>query len=193
MRFLKNLQFFLLFPLAISQINQSDLDAQCTEARNNLIHRELRMGKVLSDFNKQIMNCSTSMANFRDLSLALDSFANMALLQSTVNNYETYENISTCNDINLKIILIDFEMRKVLSLQSTANRNLSTLNTEYLNMVTQASRTRSISSCVRNLITQTQRVYFEYGQYIGDFSVNYGNLFLTYFFKFLRLEISNLR
>lgn len=188
MKFLKNLQFFLLFPLAISQINQSDLDAQCTEARNNLIHRELRMGKVLSDFNKQIMNCSTSMANFRDLSLALDSFANMALLQSTVNNYETYENISTCNDINLKIILIDFEMRKVLSLQSTANRNLSTLNTEYLNMVTQASRTRSISSCVRNLITQTQRVYFEYGQYIGDFSVNYGNLFLTYFFQIFEVR-----
>lgn len=170
--------FFLLLTIQVasSQFHQSDFDAQCTEIRNNLIFKELRMGKVLRDLSSRIKSCSTSMANFRDLSAALDSFSTLANLQSTVNNYENYENISTCNDINFKIILFDFELRKFLNLQSVANRNLSTLNTEYLNMVTQASRTGSISSCVRNLITETQKVYFEFSQYIGLFSICYGEI-----------------
>lgn len=138
---------FLFFSFSSAQIpQQSEIDEQLTNSRDALIYKEKRIAKVLSDFYQQIVNCSNGLksnSQLKDLANSLDNLASLVQLQTTVNNFLPYENISTCADINFKITMLDFEQRKFQCVMSQVSKNISAIYGQYNNVVRQYSLTIS--------------------------------------------------
>lgn len=167
-------------------LHQSEINSKLSDACDGRIYQEKRISKALSDFSKQLQNCSSKLqsANVaKDVVTSLDNFDLLIQQLMTINNFQIYQNISDCGDINFKIIMLDFEQRKLICIRDKITFNTTLIYRQYnellnsyrlnLNSLVFLS---SNERMVWSVITQVSSVLSNYWKYLSILAVDTGNL-----------------
>lgn len=184
----KFLIFFIIsltFPNFSSShgLHQSEIDAALSSANEARIYIENRIAKIFSDYSKEIQNCSSSLKaqnSPRDVSTSLDNFQNLIQQISTIKNFEIYENISTCGDINRKISLLDFEGKKLIWIREKITANVTMTYKQHSEVVRAYQinlNSLGINSArVLKILNNLQNVLRVLWEYFSSLSLDIGNL-----------------
>ncbi len=170
----KCLVLFALFPFCASQsLSKEEIDASISSAIQGLIDKEAEYAKTLSDFAQEIKTCSKSLTSEKVVE-ALDNMASIIEQQSTLKSFSPYENISTCADINYKIMMIELDQEKLRLLISKAISNLTEINTHYTALYTASVLSPPIAACVSNIFQEVLTINNENGIYRSVLATNFG-------------------
>lgn len=140
--------FFALAAIASSQLNDVDtMDRQLSTLNSNNKNKELR---VIAMVKTQLSALNTAMSgtsSIAKLQSAINDTITLYNKLSTIDNFGAYENISTCNDINIRITTLEMEIRRYATLQVNYNLNASYVQTcvNYMTVYFAANRA-SVSS-----------------------------------------------
>jgi hypothetical protein len=192
--------FFLLIPINPTfshNFHQSEIDAKLSDFNDARIYFENRISKVFSDYSKRIQNCSNSLRNSQNspqnVLTALVNFQTLISQISTIKNFEVYENISTCGDINKKITILDFDQRKLSWICEKINFNVSLSYKQHsellrayqtnLNTLGYMSNNERMVAKILSDLPNVLKVLFEYSSKLAlDIAnLNYFNAILSAF------------
>lgn len=172
----------VLVELATSQYtDKAAMDGKMTSDRQGLIYREIYLSNLLGNLSASITNCSSVLKSqylSKDLVSALDSLNAMVKLQMTIKNFDPYVNVSTCGDIQYKIIMIEFDQQKLRRVMSDVYKNISLLPPLYSKVAVYSSQIvlTSYYASVRSIYLNSVAIITEYSKYIGLLSTSYTSL-----------------
>lgn len=179
----KLLIFLLFIKIASSQMDIAVMDARMTQNRQDLINRELSISYLFGNLSQLITNCTDNLtAQFlsRDLILELNNTNNIVKLQMTLKDFEAYNNISTCGDINYKMITIEFDQNYLLQVALQASRNISIFAAAYSRAFSCAGQiyfsSNSDYQTVVSIVRQSIAIVQAIQQLIGQIYRQHGNL-----------------
>lgn len=180
---LKLLIFLIvLIKLATSQYTEKEaMDSKMTSNRDALINKETYLSYVLGNLSESITNISAILKSeylSKDLVTSLDSLNSMVKLQMTIKNFEPYVNISTCGDINYKMIMIEFDQQSIMKVISNVQKNISLLPPLYSKVAIYSSQIvlTTYYSTVRAIYLKAVSMVTEYSKYISLLSTSYSNM-----------------
>lgn len=190
------IQILLTLNSSTFALFHSEIDEKLSDANSGRIYKENRIRKVLQDFSKQIQNCKSNVKNFRDVSNALENFNNLIQLLMTIDSFKAYENISTCGDLNYKIIKFDFDQRKLICTMDQVRVNTSLLYksqsellTAYYSNLNALGYLSTTERSVWNVTQQLNQILSPYWDYLRTLTIDYGNL--NYFNSLLMIFKKN--
>jgi hypothetical protein len=132
------LKIFLLISLgkSIESLpSLPDIDATLSSTNENSIYEQAALVKKLTDLQPQIQTCTDALKAQNiapKLVTYLEIIAQLVQQFSTMDYFEAYENVSTCDDINYKITLMDFDVRKYRDIIVKCAYNSSQLTQNYV-------------------------------------------------------------
>lgn len=123
--------FSALAAAATSQLlNIPQTDQQLADIYSNLDGKEKRLASSMSSEVSQLKTAITSVSSIPKLYSTINDTINLYSALMTIANFPPYQNISTCNDINIKITTIEMDIRRFASIQTSASINATNLQVQ---------------------------------------------------------------
>lgn len=117
-----------LFKFAFSLRSLSEIDEDLLKVHQDCIHAQSGLVRRLKQTTTQIQACNEDLKakNLAPKLLGhLESLAQQFSLFQTMDYFEPYHNIETCDDCNKKVMMMDFEVRKCQDVMAKLIYNVS--------------------------------------------------------------------
>lgn len=165
--------FVLAFQFATAQYKEAAvIDASQTTERTNCINHEKVLATMFTSFSAKISDVISNLtAEFlsKNLVTAFTNLKSLVDMQATINSWMPYENISTCGDINYKIVSMELEQQRYLRVRSRAIKNATDFYLRYVPCVQYSVEVISSNyyALVSSALADARSIYAEYNKYQG--------------------------
>ena len=154
------------------------LDTQLSQITTNLIAEQSKIIQMLTNQTLIIQSAIGALTSVSDVVTALNTVITIMTKQTTANNYAKYQAIATCNDVNMKITSINFDVQKFLMLANKAYANATAIYQQNLwisyyysiNLVALGIGSSNQKN-VYNIIQQVNSIVVEYLTYTNQLLV----------------------
>lgn len=188
--------FLATLTFSSALLYQSEIDEKLSSAHAGRVYKESRIKKTLDNFSTKIKSCSAGVKNVRDVANSLESYNNVVQRLMTIGSFKSYEGISTCGDINYKIIMQEFEKRKLDYVMTQIRTNTtclykqqSELQSAYYSNLNALGYMSTSERCVWSIIQELNQVLNSYWDYLRTLTMDIASL--TYFNSLLTIFKKN--
>lgn len=128
--------FIIFLSFQISALpSLPEIDTTLSKVNENLIYFQSNLQKRLKDLTNDTQNSIEALKSKNqapNLVTQLENLQNLAQQFLTIDYFEKYENLSTCDDVNLKIIMMENDVQLYIDVIGKSNGNVSVLYPVYV-------------------------------------------------------------
>lgn len=131
----KLLLIFMVVQMTTSQEpSLPEIDKSLNYITTNLLTAEQNLNEVLANYSAMAQSCSEKLKSLKiaeSLSSALDELRNLTDQLKTIDEVDTYSNMTNCSDVNQKLLELDSEYNNYMDTRQKAASNQTQLSVKY--------------------------------------------------------------